>query len=217
MLLAAYPDSLLLALTVWSLWLARQERWWLAALCAAAACLAKAVGAAVLVALIVLCWQKKRWRLGALAVAASGAAIYPAALYLAGLPQPARVYVEFWRTIPSLPWDTFSNAIAEVAKNGDVVLEMNVFCLVFVTFCALWWRFQPAYTAYAAAALVLFLTKKTDPLLQSTVRYLVVVFPAFASLARVLQGPFTLVPVVFLFLAFHIILLLAFWQWSLVV
>lgn len=217
MLFAAYPDSLLLALVVWALHFARAGNWYPAALCAAFACASKAVGAAVLVALVVLCWQQKKWPLAALAVAFAGALIYPAGLFLAGLPQPARVYSEYWRTVPALPWDTLWSAAAEAVRSGDLVLQMNLFCIVFVTFCALFWRFQPSSTAFALAAVVLFLTKKTDPLLQSTIRYLVVVFPAFAGMARGFNSPLTLVPLVFVFLLLHAVLLFAFWQWSLVV
>jgi len=45
------------------------------------------------------------------------------------------------------------------------------------------------YVLYAAAAMVVFLAKQTEPPLQSTMRYLLIVFPAFVGLARFLQGP----------------------------
>jgi len=79
------------------------------------------------------------------------------------------------------------------------------------------WRARPEYLAYGSALLLLFLTKKTDPLLQSTMRYLTAVFPAFASLALHLRHPFILLLLVFVSMLLHALFLSAFWHWSLVV
>ena len=75
-----------------------------------------------------------------------------------------------------------------------------------------------AYTiGYALAALLLFLTKKSDPLLQSTDRYVLAVFPAFASWSLLLRRQLVLtVSLVSLFLL-NLILLWAFFDWALVV
>lgn len=217
MLFAAYPDGLVLALTVWALWFARADRWWPAAVCAALACTAKAAGAAVLVALLVMCWQKRKFAVGPLLLGFSGALVYPLALWWSGLPQPAQMYPAYWRTTPALPWDTLWSAVRAATTGGDIVVRMDLTCLLLIAIGVAAWRGPLAYTLYSAALLGLFLTKKTDPLLQSTMRYLLCVFPAFAGYARWLRGPLTVVPVAFLFMLFHALFLLAFWNWSLIV
>lgn len=221
MLFAAYPDSLMLALAVWAFLLARRGRWWPAALCAAFACTTKAAGSAVIAALLVQCWREKRWRIGPLVLAAAGAAIYPAALKLSGLPQPAAVYPVHWRTSTALPWDTLWSALHTVATAADPVLILDLLCFSGIALLA--WRarlnspWTPAYTAYSAALLVLFLTKKTDPLLQSTMRYLLAVFPAFAGLGRSARDPYARAALLTVLVLLHAVFVFAFWMWSLVV
>lgn len=220
MLFAAYPDSLMLALAVWAFLLARRNLWWPAALCASFACTTKAAGAAVVLALAFQCWREKQWRIAPLALAALGAAIYPAALHLAGLPQPAAVYPLHWRTTPALPWDTLWSALRGVAA-ADPVLIFDLLCLLSVALLV--WRarlnsqWSPAYSAYSAALLILFLTKKTDPLLQSTMRYLLAVFPAFAGLGQSARDPYARAALLTLLAVLHIVFVFAFWMWSLVV
>jgi hypothetical protein len=220
MLFAAYPDSLMLALAVWSFLLARGNRWWPAALCAALACTTKAAGAAVVLALAYQCWRHKQWRLAPLSLAALGAAIYPSALYLAGLPQPAAIYPIHWRTTPALPWDTLWSALRGAAA-ADPVLILDLLCLLSVALLV--WRarlhspWTPAYTVYSAALLVLFLAKKTDPLLQSTMRYLLAVFPAFAGLGQSARDPYARTALLTILAALHLAFVFAFWMWSLVV
>jgi len=217
MLFAAYPDSLMLALVVWAFWLARNQRWWPAALCAALASATKAAGAAAVLGLIVMCIRDRQWRPGPLGVAGAGVMLYPAALWISGLPQPAQMYSQYWLTTPSWPWDTLWAALRGAVQGGDAVLRFDLFFLLLVSFVVWRQRIHPAYAVYSAALLLLFLTKKTDPLLQSTMRYLLAVFPLFAGLARVPRDPYGLVAIASLFLLFHGVFLFAFWMWSLVV
>jgi hypothetical protein len=59
--------------------------------------------------------------------------------------------------------------------------------------------------------------KKTDPLLQSVNRYLLSVFPAFAAWGLLVSNRFLLVTIIFVISIFNIVLLLAFFEWALVV
>jgi hypothetical protein len=71
---------------------------------------------------------------------------------------------------------------------------------------------------YALASLTLFLTKSTDPLLQSTMRYVLAVFPSFVALAIVLDKRQVGLAAVLAFLALlNGVVLFEFWQWSLLV
>jgi hypothetical protein len=70
---------------------------------------------------------------------------------------------------------------------------------------------------YAAAMLLMFLCKKTDPLLQSTMRYVVVVFPAFIGLALAVKRPIGLVVLSVFLVLLNGVLLLKLFEWSLVV
>jgi len=217
MLCAAYPDALVLALSVWALYLARTDRWWPAALCAAAACTAKAAGAAVLLALALLAWRARPRPVWPVLAASLGVLIYPLSLHLAGLPQPSSVYPVYWLTRPAWPWDTLAAALRFAAGPGDFVATMDLLALAAVAAALFLWRARPEYLAYGSALLLLFLTKKTDPLLQSTMRYLTAVFPAFASFALHLRHPFLLLLLVFVSMLLHALFLAAFWRWSLVV
>ncbi|MBI4892071.1 MAG: hypothetical protein HY821_15705 [Acidobacteria bacterium] len=214
MLLAAYPESLMLAFAVWGFHFARRGQWWIAALCGAGAAVTKAAGAAVLVGLAWQCWQDRKWRAGPLALGAAGVGLYPAILFISGLPQPAAVYPAHWRTVPAWPWETLW---AVVRGGGDVVLWFDVGCLVLIALLV--WRkpLRPAYAAYSAALIALFLTKKTDPLLQSTMRYLLSVFPAFGSLGAGLKDPYARAALLTVLAVLHATFVFAFWMWSLVV
>ncbi|MEK7832974.1 MAG: hypothetical protein AAB401_17935, partial [Acidobacteriota bacterium] len=64
---------------------------------------------------------------------------------------------------------------------------------------------------------LLFLTKKTDPLLQSSSRYVLAAFPAFASLAAVVKHPFLIALGLLAMCLFQFVLLWSFFEWALVV
>ncbi|GEM_PF-4582066 len=105
---AAYPDSLLLALTVWASWFARNQRWWPAALCAVLASVTKASGAAAVIGLVVTCARNRQRLPASLAAAVAGVFLYPAALWFAGMPQPLQMYRLYWWPSPDQSWDTVS-------------------------------------------------------------------------------------------------------------
>lgn len=217
MLFAAYPDSLVLALSVWAFYFARREQYWLAGLVAALAATAKAAGAAVLVALVVMAWRKRQWHWGSLVLAGAGAIAFPAWLWFNNLPPTTWVYEHFWRTTTALPWDTLLQVVLQTVTFTDPVLpaEFALFCLI--AWAALRHRINWEYTAYAAALLLLFLMKRTNPLLQSTSRYLLVVFPAFAAMAGWLRNRYVLAGALTVSVLLHAVSLSLFWWWWLVV
>lgn len=100
---------------------------------------------------------------------------------------------------------------------GDPLLAFNwlMLFLIFIPICLR--RLRVEYISYALAALLLFLTKKTDPLLQSTSRYVLAVFPAFAGWSLLLKRDWALAAAVVMLFLLNLILLWAFFDWALVV
>jgi hypothetical protein len=217
MLLAAYPDSLVLAFSVWAFYFARRDQMWLAGLTAALAGGTKAAGAAVLVGLVAMAWKQKKWHWGALALAAAGNIAYPAWLWLNNLPPATWVYARFWRTTTALPWDTLLAAVLAIVGFIEPLVSIDLVFFLVIAWLALRRRTNWGYAVYAGTLLLLFLMKKTDPLLQSTSRYLLAVFPAFAELPGRLSNRYALATVASVFVLLHATALSLFWWWWLVV
>jgi hypothetical protein len=67
------------------------------------------------------------------------------------------------------------------------VLILNLGAVLAVVVLTLGRRIRLEYTLYAIAAVCFILAKRTDPLLQSTMRYLLVVFPVYPALGMVVR------------------------------
>ncbi len=218
MLLAGYPDSTAAAFTVWAIYFARQNRWPLAGALGMFSALSKVVGGVVAVPLLFLGWRKRAWR--------AWPAILPAAVILGhevwtrliGYGSLSDMYSRYWHTTVDFPWNTLAECVRRLFSSPfNLMLALNFAFLVLVCCLALLKGGRPEYRLYAAAMIALFLTKRTDPLLQSTMRYVVVVFPAFLGLATIVKRPFPLMALSAILLAANGVLLLKFFEWSLVV
>jgi hypothetical protein len=216
---AAYPDSLACALIVWSIYFARQDRWDQASLLGFAAGFTKAIGTLAVVPLAWLAWKSKRrpQALAGTALCLAPTVLYSIYLKVNALPSITEAYVQFWRTTPSWPWETLISTLRGLFTTTDVLLILTIALMVMVYALAFSQRLRPEYTAYVAATLCLFLTKKTDPILQSTIRYLLVVFPAFPALAVLAHDRLELLVALLPLFALNLVLLLAFWNWMLAV
>jgi len=95
--------------------------------------------------------------------------------------------------------------------------SFNFVFLVLICGLALLTRIRTEYKLYAAAMLSMFLCKKTDPLLQSTMRYVLVVFPAFIGLALSMKHLVGWVVLSAFLVLLNGVLLWKFFEWSLVV
>ena len=118
------------------------------------------------------------------------------------------------------PWSTFWAGVSTLVHAPNAILMMNLFFLMLVCALAALSRARMEYLLYAAVALGMALCKETTPPLQSMMRYVLIVFPAFAGLARWFDGPrgssrFRLVCAVLF--AVNLGLLWLFTGWSLVV
>jgi hypothetical protein len=214
---AGYPDALLLALIVWSVHCARAGRWWLAGILGFFAGLAKAAGFLVAVPLAVLAWRSRSARPLPAAIALLSPLAYIALVVRSGQGLPSSAYPAYWSTVASLPWTTLFASLRELVVRPDVVLFLNLAALVIVAGLTLARRIRLEYTLYALAALGFVLVKRTDPLLQSTMRYLLMVFPVYPALGLALRDRLTFAIALAVALYAN---LLAFWiflGWGLIV
>jgi len=181
-LFAGYPESLLLALVLWSVHSAREGRWWLAGACGFFAGLAKAAGLVVAVPLAVLAWRGRSIRALPAALCLLSPVAFAALLSRSGQHLPSSAYPTYWSTELSLPWSTLFLSLREAVTHPDFVLFLNLGALLVVSGLTLFRRIRLEYTLYAMAAVCFILAKRTDPLLQSTLRYLLMVFPVYPAL-----------------------------------
>ena len=218
-LFAGYADSLVMALAVWSVYFARRNRWVAAALLGLLAGSAKAIGGAVAVPLVWLAWRKDWRRLWAAAAPLAAPAAFSLWIRSSGYGSAAAAYEAHWHTRVALPWETLAAAVrAFFANPPNLILRLNLIFFLLACGLLLVRRLRPEYRLYAAALLAFFLTKSTDPLLQSTVRYVLAVFPAFFAVAMVVEKrPAGLALLCGFFGLVNAALLFGFWRWSLLV
>jgi hypothetical protein len=214
MLFAGYPESLLLCCVVWAIYFARTDRAWAAASMALLAGGTKAGGALVFLPITFIAIRNMKWR-----VLASGAAalVVPVAMALwvdaTGRMSAQQAYATYWRTTAALPWQTLWHGLTTPAP--FVALNMLALCLLVVFVLAVGDRFE--YAIFTLGAVGLFLSKETAPVLQSTSRYVLVLFPAFIDAGRIFQSRlrFTLFAVGLFLIAINVFE--AFLDWYLVV
>jgi len=214
MLFGGYPESLLLCLVVWSIYFARMGRVLPTAAVALLAGGAKAVGALVFLPIAFIAIRRMKW--GMLAAGAAALAV-PAGMaywiHSTGRIPAEQAYALYWRTTMALPWETLWQGLT--APASYVGLNMVALCLVAAL--ALSTAAHVEYAIFAVAAIWLLLTKQTDPVLQSTCRYVLVVFPAFLYAGRIFRSRLAFA----LFTACLLVLAIAvfenFLDWSLIV
>src|SRR6185312_4949406 len=190
--LAGYPDSLLCALIVWSLYFARAGRPLPSGALGFAAGLTKALGGFLSLPLLWIAWKgRKRKREARRNARAFAAALLPAAaigcfqtyLALAHFPPAEQIYKTYWTTSTAMPWTTLLDAVTTAFSGRDLLLILNLTVFLIIGTAALLPPVRIEYKALTVAAMCLFLTKHTQPLLQSTMRYSLTIFAAFPSLA----------------------------------
>ncbi len=201
-LLAPFAESLFLALSVGAVLAARRRRFALAGLVAAAAALTRptgillAVPLAVEAALDVRDRQARREpgvRPGHLAavlpiVTTALYGLYATrALGVAGGPWAAE---DHWGTHLAWPWAAAWDSLHTVA--GDPVEIVNLLAVVGLLVAVplmVVVRLPPSYIAYAAASAIPVCFHETAGRLQSSARFLAVVFPVYALLATQTAAP----------------------------
>jgi hypothetical protein len=218
-LLAGYPESLLIALVVWSVYFARMDRWWLAGILACAAGLTKAAGVMAVIPLAILLLYDRSWRnIPAVALAPLGYIVFTVWLKLSGFPPANAIYAHYWATQIALPWRTLSDAVVPVFRESDWLVGLNLAALLFcVAVLLLAKQMRLDYLLFSTACLILFLTKHTAPPLQSTARYVLLAFPVFLYSASWIKKRTILWIVLIVLCPLYLGMLRTFLWWGLVV
>ena len=216
-LFAGYPESLLIALMIWAVWFARGGRWWLAGVLGLLAGLTKAVGFCIVVPLAVLAFKEWRWRTWPSFLPLLAAPLVTLTIWLSGNSLASDAYPKHWRTEIAFPLVTLWASLREAFTSLDAVLLLNLTALAAIFTPAFVKRIRAEYLLFNLATLLMFLTKKTDPLLQSSSRYVLAVFPAFASLAAFVKHPFFVALGLLVMCLLQFVLLWSFFEWALVV
>lgn len=200
-LVAVYPESLFLALSVASVLAARRRRFWASSLLAAAAAVCRPQGIFLVAPLVVEIgadWWRQR--------AAGGRSWRPAYLswlvpvvvlagFLAAVARATGVS-EFeaesrgWGVVAATPWGALADATRFVLSGAPAAGQLNVLAgygLVVATVLAVR-RLPAAYVAYLAVSAMGLLTHEITAFpaggpLKSTDRFVLAVFPLFVLLA----------------------------------
>ena len=186
---AGYPESLLLALIVWSLCMAARGKWITAAAFGLAAALTKAIGVVVVVPLLIMALRRRRAMALPMLLIPLAWVGFMEYLQWTGRGAITSAYVQSWRTLTAPPWTVLSVSIRALIHTPNPILILNFIFLIVGCILAALSKLRTEYLLYAAAALVVFLCKETTPPLQSISRYLLIVFPMFVGAARLFQSP----------------------------
>ncbi len=216
-LLAGYSESFLAASMIWSLVLAREKRWWPAAVCAVLACLSRSIGVALLPALYWIAWRERPVRWAPLALASLGPFLFPVYLRLNGLMLPAASYPVYWRTEAAAPWTTLIAAIRALSTGHAAFVVFNLTAIVLVCVFVFTSRLRPEYKILSGLMALFLLTANTTPPLHSMMRYSFGVFPAFIGLADRARAPWAVLLTASIFGCVDLLLLFFFYDWAYIV
>lgn len=184
-LFAGYPESLLLCCVVWAIYFARTANAAGTAAMALLAGAAKALGVLVFVPITFIAIRSMKWRVLAAGVAAGFAPLAMSIwIHATGRMPAEQVYATYWVTTIMPPWQTFWTSLMTPAP----FVALNMLALSLVAIFAFAFADRIEYSLFAIGILWLVLSKQTFPVLQSTSRYVMVVFPAFINAGRVLES-----------------------------
>lgn len=186
---AGYPESLLLAFILWALYFGRKGNWALSVVLAIAAEMTKAVAMLITVPLVIMAARRRTANAWSVLLTLLGALAFPAWLRWSGHGALNSAYEYYWRTRPAAPWITLWVAGERLLHRPDVLLVLNLLFLIVICLLVALCHTKLEYKLFGLAAILLVLCKDTSPPLQSMMRYVLVVFPAFIGAAQVFEMP----------------------------
>lgn len=213
---AGYAESLVIAFVVWSIYAARQQRWWWCGALGLLAGLTKAVGAIAVVPVALLAVRERNWRAAPLLLALAGPLGFFGFLVASDRALPTAAYERYWNATVAWPWATAWASLVRAAEqpDPDVVLNLVLFAIAFAL--ALLVKQRREYLLYALAVLAFVLTKR-DAAAQLWCRYALVAFPLYANLSRLPMSRPLFGALITLMAALNVVALKAFQLWSMVV
>ena len=218
-LVAGYAESLTLALIVWAVIFARQERWELATLCGILAGLGRPSGVLVAVPLVVLAWRSRRLRSLVALLAPVGALGYWGWLRWSGRISVVEAYRVYQGATLAPPWAGLAEAVRLIG-HGDAALAMKLTLIAVGLGFSLRREVRIEDKLFAVAITLQMFMYTGRPLLGGP-RYVLPMYPAFLGMgafaARFWSGKqFAFGLVVGCFAAVNLACLWAFLNWSLV-
>lgn len=217
---AGYTEALAVALIVWCVNFARDERWLPAATCALAAGLTRSAGALVIVPLAIMAWRAQRAARWPVAIAPLGTLGYWFWLRQTGRLSVAAAYRMFWTTEVAAPWTTLWQAIRSLAGRFEPLVAISLVALIFffVAGVAARRKMRIEDRWFSGAVIVHLLLRLCWPPLLGAPRYLLPVYPAYLTTGEWVDE---MQPARFAFLcaalfAFNLAWMWAFLSWSLV-
>jgi hypothetical protein len=201
-LLAPYSESLYLLLTLLAFRAARRDRWFAGGVAGSYAAATRAVGIFLVPALTIEACGRWRsaggslWRrLVGVGLIVVGPAVYVAYWALRGAPSQVVAVQGLWQRQLRFPISTLGEAwvlgIQGLTSSSGIfwTIDALIASLVLVPLIVTWRSIRPSYLVYATGSLLLPLTyAPSERPLVCVPRYLVVVFPAFWSLALSLRS-----------------------------
>lgn len=185
---AGYTEALAVALIVWSVAWARDERWLLAAAFAFAAGLTRSAGTLAIVPLAILAWRARRWQRWPVALAPLGTLGYWLWLRQTGRLSIAAAYRMYWNTEVAAPWTTLWRALHSLAARFDPLLAISLLALIFFFVAGVAARrrirIRIEDRCFSAAVIAHLLLRSCWPPLLGAPRYLLPVYPAFLTMGK---------------------------------
>jgi hypothetical protein len=217
---AGYTEALAVALIVWCIVWARDDRWAAAAACAFAAGLTRSAGTLVIVPLAIMAWGAPRRARWPVAIAPLGTLGYWFWLHQTGRLSVEAAYRIYWNTEVASPWTTLWRAIRSLAERFDLLVMISLVALIFFFVAGVGTRRRMRIEdrCFSAAVIVHLLLRLCWPPLLGAPRYLLPVYPAYLTMGEWAEK---MKRTRFAFLcgtlfAFNLIWMLAFLNWSLV-
>jgi hypothetical protein len=179
---AGYTEALAVALIVWSVNSARDERWLPAAACAFLAGLTRSAGVLVIVPLVIMAWRSRlpiRW---AVAISPLGTIGYWFWLHLTGRPSVAEAYQMYWNTEVAMPWSTLWQTIQSLALHFEPLVIASLGALFFFFVAGVVAHRRLEDRCFSVAVILHILLRMCWPPLLGAPRYLLPVYPAYLTL-----------------------------------